>query len=521
MPILDPKHAVYGLKAYLEINNKRTPIVSATIEFCVNQIPVANVIIPAGKEMARDPITGPLFSEADLTGKQPAKIIITGEGRPHPANVKATPTGPISDTVIFDGYLMAKNIQFSTSGVSASIVLFHWMHDLDTCSFATGSFIKASPQDWFNVEPTGQVTAAGNPVYRTGTNNNIVPNDIGTKDWWKDILKPGIEYKANQPFLLFFTNTPDPNTDVIKALEKMKGQLKLKGGLNNYSILTGIHKVFSNVIMYSAGGSSAFEKLVSLGREFKFMLVPSVDECLVAPYNPLAPITETLTEKEFDFGFAAPNPVVIPRGTILHGTPINLTVVATSTTSINSVFRGAYVAPEAAKLATGPFFTALTPVWMLTTDTIKTDPLEKVQNQSDGDPAQATSPLEVQPIEHNLDLPNNYAKALYFDNLFATKIQEVICGFRLDIAPGNCILLQGGASGKNIPGMAAGWEKRGFVESVTHILSGTEPARINTVYRLRHVFDKSDVQVFEIGNGLEHPLLESNILYDKYPLKKL
>lgn len=533
MATLNPKHAVYGLKGYLEVEGRRTPIVSATIEFCINQIPVANVIIPAGKEMVRDIVgpPAPLFSEEELTGKKRAKIIITGRGRPHPEGVDATPKGPLDATVIFDGYLMAKNIQFSTNGVSASVVLFHWLHDLDTSSFATGSFIKASPQDWFNVEPSTEVTEQWGSLYRTPDNGKIEPIDIKTKDWWSEILKPGMEYKANQKFVLF-VDPPEPNTDILKALPNIDGNLKLLDGANTDDVIaSGIHNKFSRIMMYSEGGSSAFEKLVSLGREFKFMLVPAVDKSLVAPYNPLAPTTVTLTESEFDFGFAAPNPVVIPRGAILYGSPINLTVVATdganansaagANNSINSFFRGYYIAPLAAKLASGPFFTLLTPEWMQTSNTIKTDPLKKIKMLSDGDSSKGSAPNQAEPIEHDQKLPNNYAKAMYFDALFATRIQEVICGFRLDIAPGNCILLKGGSSGQNIPGLASNWEKRGFVESVTYILSGTEPARINTVYRLRHVFDKSDIQLFEIGNGLPHPFLSSDSLNEKYPIKKL
>jgi len=99
-----------------------------------------------------------------------------------------------------------------------------------------------------------------------------------------------------------------------------------------------------------------------------------------------------------------------------------------------------------------------------------------------------------------------FAKASYFDNLFSAKIQEITCGFRTDIAPGDCILLKGGGSGANVSGGDPNWEKRGMVDTVTYLLSGGDVPKINTVYRLRHVFDKSDIAAFAIGEGTPHPL---------------
>lgn len=519
---LNPRHAVYGINAYLKIGNKKTPIVSATIEFSVNQIPMANVTIPAGVLMPTGkPSDGGLFTEQDLTGKKNAQIIITGKGRPHPNEVDATPKGDLSETVIFDGYLVAKNIQFNTNGVSATVVLFHWMHDLDSSSFATSDFIKASPQDWFNADPSLEITQVRLAPYRTPGNGAVTDIEFSMKDWWKDILIPGIKYKATQPFAKFI-NQPSNNPDVLKALDKMSGTVKLRTEVNaSQVLLPSIHRYFCDVIMQNQGGSSAFEKLVFLGRTFKFMLAPRVDKCLVIPYNPLGPTKYTLTESEFDFGFSSPNPTVMPRGVILHGAPVNRSIIALPTTlNIDSYFRGSYVAfSDTNALAVGPFFTMFTPPWMASTQTIKIDPSSKVVMRPVNNSEGGKIATDATPAQLDKEFPNRYAKAVYFETLFAAKLQEIICGFRLDIAPGDCILLKGSQSGQNVPGVAAGWRKRGFVESVTYILSGTPPVRINTVYRLRHVFDKSDIDLFGIGDGLEHPLF--NDYTSVVPLKSV
>lgn len=517
---ISSNHAIYGLEAYVDIDGKKAPIISATIEFALNQIPVANVTIPSGVKFDRagGQSKEGLLTEQDLQGKKPAKIIVTGAGRPHPAGVNATPSGDAT-MVLFEGYLVAKNVQFGTNSISTTLTLFHWMYDLDTSSFASGDFVKTSPQDWFDPEPPSGAIDKGTLPLLAENKQPITVRQFKDSDWWQNIMDPVSRAKANQDKWYKFRNSQNltPNTDLLKALNRMtsNGALTLnaeaKAGIEQSMILANIHQVFARVLMYSYGGSSGFEKLVSLGREFKFMLAPRVTTCLVVPYNPVQKVEYTLTEKEFDFGFSSSNPTVVPRGVIVFGDPNTISAIQPDQTKKDAFFIGQYVPKQSNQSVSGPFFTLKAPDWMHSLvksgNVLFSGTGPKIGICPDTDPGNGKAPGNTaNPVSPPTAFADAFAKACYFDNLFSAKIQEVVCGFRTDIGPGDCILLKGGSSGENVSGSGPNWEKRGMVDSVSYLLSGGDVPKINTIYRLRHVFDKSDIQAFDIVGGVPHPL---------------
>jgi len=515
---LSSNHAVYGLNAYVDIGGKRAPIISATIEFALNQIPVANVIIPSGIKFDRSggQSTEGILDTADLQGRKSAKIVITGKGRPHPADVKALPSGDIEEMILFEGYLIAKNVQFGTSSVSTTLTLFHWMSDLDTSSFASGDFAKTSPQDWFDPELPQNPFTNISGLYDGG--KYIELQNFIKSDWWQEVIYPVSKFRANQKKNNKFRNPNKvtPNSDLIKSINRMQsgGSLalneKAKANIQKTNIVPSIHEVFVNVLMRDQGGSSGFEKLVSLAREFKFMLAPRVSTCLVVPYNPVKKVDYTLTEKEFSFGFSSGNPTVVPRGVIIFGASKPIGVFNTSQSKVDTFFLGEYI-PDQSEESSGPFFTIKAPAWMHSIvnsqNVIFSGKGPKIGICPDTDPGNGKPPGNNENlVQPPTAFANAFAEAWYFDNLFSARMQEVICGFRTDIGPGDCILLKGDVSGQNVSGASKNWEKRGMVDSVSYLLFGGDAPRINTVYRLRHVFDKSDIEYFKLENGLPHPL---------------
>lgn len=324
-PTLASHQAAYGIKLYLVLNDdarQKYPVVSASIEFALNQIPVANVVLPAGKKISNDAESD--INNLTINRRVKAKLVLTGEGTPHPSKLtsKPSPTGNVADLVVFDGYIGAVHYQFSTNSVSSTIVLFHWLHDLDISTVASGDFMKTAPTDWFSAEPNTQSVNNIEPfLYRLSNAQNkfLTSSDILALDWWEEIFKPGLYYKATQPLNRFVkanSSSRAPNMFLVNVLDRLKSENRLrlndraKAGLqNSLDTLRQLGSLFTEVIMQGSGGSSAFEKLVSLSREFKFVLAPRVNDCILKEYNPVGNISKTLTADEFDFGGSSPSQI--------------------------------------------------------------------------------------------------------------------------------------------------------------------------------------------------------------------
>lgn len=518
--VINPKHAVYAVKAYLSIAGKKIPIVRCSIEFTLNQIPIASVQVPSGFKLdtfsaIRD--TSTLLTEDDLQGKQKAQILVSGKGIPHPyvSSTKATPTKEINDVVVFDGYLISKSIQFSATGNATTLILAHWLHDLDSSTFVSGSFAKNSPSDWFIQEyVAGKANPEGAPIQIEAT-KFVESQDVLDKEWWQEIVYPAIKYKANLR-LTHFVNNPVPTETqpMLDALAKINsyGMIKLNGAAKvdlTPQIGFEMKKIMYSFI-YPAGGSSGFEKLVGLFSYFGVALAPRVDECVLMPYNPVAKVEKTVYDYECDMGSSNANVSLLPRGAIVYGNPAAAGKVNIQEGyKYDSAFLGEYTAPNGEQYLKGPWITAPLPQWLQYITGVQIpgrmfDPMKGILPDSEPPPSNAEK-AEATPPPRSIS--NAIAKAHYFNTLFATKYQDVLCGLRFDIAPGDCVQVEGeGASGQNVSGLSSNWKKRGIVESVTITMDSTGAGQINTTLRLKHVFEASDIEIFSGALDGDHPM---------------
>jgi hypothetical protein len=514
-----PSHqAAYGIKLYLVLgegsSEKRYPVVSANLEFALNQIPVANVILPAGKKISNDSEQD--ASQLDITNRVKARLVMDGVGIPHPTKLTSNPqpTGGVSNLVIFEGYVGGTHYQFNTNSVSSTITIFHWMQDLDMSTVASGNFMKTSPSDWFT-GGFGQSSTTLNqgfvyPLKATANSENLTAGDILIKDWWEEIFKPGFEYKARQPLNRFVNagSNRQPNQYLINVLPRLKseGRLKLNSKFTNAVSpisLIELGKKFTNIVMEAAGGSSAFEKLVSLSREFKFVLAPRIFDCLIKEYNPAAAVVKTLTGDEFDFAGSSPNPTVIPAAVLIYGrsaSTASTKLVDSQFAPLDNGFIGQFPNPIASTgVATGPFLMIPTPDWMYSLT-------------APGSTFDITQGLSILPDSHNNSNNSNtqqqtsnnlrifgdaYAQASYYEYLFAAKNQHIVCGFRTDIELGDVIMLEFKEKSKV-------FKKRGIVNSINYIFAAGDSPRVNTVIELKHVFDEKEIEYFGLSTPVSH-----------------
>jgi hypothetical protein len=523
-PKLAPHQAVYGINVYLILEDQNTqkyPVVSVSIEYALNQIPVANVVLPAGKKISNDSELN--INNLNIDRRIKAKLVLSGEGKPHPAILTSnpSPSGNVTDLVIFEGYVGAVHYQFNTNSVSSTVVLFHWMHDLDISTVASGDFMKTAPSDWFRAEfRDSTVNNTETFIYRlsgkqsSGGEKFLTTAQILDLDWWEGIFKPGLYYKATQPLTRFIkasTSSRAPNQFLLNVLDRLKSENRLR--LNNRAksalqsnapTLRQLGSLFTEVIMEGSGGSSAFEKLVSLSREFKFVLAPRVSDCILKEYNPAGRIRKVLTVNDFDFGGSSPSPTVLPAAALLFGLPSqNLTVYSSNAGKrVDNGFVGQFPNPIPTQgIATGPFLVIPTPAWMHPIASVaEFSPKTGITVLPDTakPPASSNSNADTQISRRDFRIfADAYAQSAYYDNLFASKTQDIVCGFRTDIELGDCILLKFNEQNKF-------FEKRGIVNSINHIFSAGESPRVNTIIRLKHVFDGSDISYFGLNVGLDH-----------------
>jgi len=513
MNSIPSNQAAYQLEAYLTVKDKSIPIVDMVVEFVLNQIPIARVQIPSGVTL-NNPANSINLTPDDIKSKTKASIKVKGFGKPHPDNVKdALPKGD-SEDIIFDGYVLSSTVDFNTTGTTTTIVLIHWLYDLDISSFASGDFDKNTPYDWFKTEFSQLAIPDVPNAPRVAGGAGGTPIDFnvyGESDWWEDVIKPSMIFKAEQPLANFIRQPPSNNSLAVDALKKifsyggMKLTSKASSALTKVpDVLRNINELVGSVILTGEGGSSGFEKLTSLLSTFGCVLIPGVKTCKVSPYPSTALALKTFKDYEFDFAGGSPNIGILPTGAILYGNAQSDELAKSGSPKvIDTRFVGQFV-PTLPGIDGGPFMVFPLPNYM---SCVYRSRLDKGQFKSkvgivpsyEPSPNSAPSSSSSTTAQDIADFADELTKSYYFSKLFSTRTQDIMFGYRLDICPGNVILLErntGSSAGENISGLAKDWKKRGVVESVSIIMS-TSSNRVMTSVRIRHVMEKQDLDIFE------------------------
>ena len=514
------------VKAYLDVSGVRIPIVDATLEFVVNQIPIARIQIPAGVKMKdQTPVN---LAQAALQAKAPAQVVVICEGFTGGNFGKSNGT-PISfEEIVFDGYVLAYSTQVSTVGVSTSIVLIHWLYDTDMASFASGDFDKNVPSDWFAAEYAAlQTPDSPNAVKKPGGQTGgtpVEPTEYLDSDWWEDIIKPALIFKAEQPLTRFTGTPPSNNNDAIAAIRRVKSAhpgLKLNGTAKaalqaNPNVLRQINEKIGTVIATGEGGASAFEKMVSIASMFNCVIVPTVNDCYIEPHQLNTGVTVALPS--FDLGASAPNPGLIPAGCIIYGDPNPATLANDSSTKVvDTRFIGQFI-PENVPKAVGPFVVSSLPDYMSGVLTVRIPDggfKSKVGMVPLGAGTTPPTPPTAPASSELINFADLIARSHYFNRLYASRAQDVICPLSFKGRPNALALVnpnQTQSSGViNFSDTLLGGkiDKTGLVEAMIISLSASAN-RVNTTYRIRNVFEREDQNLFAPYLAQELNIFESS-----------
>ena len=516
-PSYIPRNAtIHRLSVFLILEDVDSwiPVVSATVEYVLNQIPSATVKVPSGitADLSGNEV---LLRPEDLQGRKQARIYVEGlAGDPHPSGVKLKPGIDSYFELLFDGYLQSASVSVGVGATSTVISLTGKLSDLDITAFGSGDFDRSTPSDWFTSR-TRRDVGSGLGLSK-GNNDYVLVEDYQSKDWWSDIFQPSMITAATAPLANFFGGESVPsNNDVLKDVlnsVESKGLVLLSGAsvaLGVAGVSQQLHGQFTRMIVAGEGGATALEKILLLFSPFGVVLAPRIEGAEVMPYRPVGSTDLTIDASAFDLGASSPNSVRLPIGTIMYGGQGQVSVVkdvATGTT-IETSFVGQYNlnVPSGSREAYGGWLVIPSPPYLYNTllpgvSRLKFDqtqgmaPLQQDPNfVGPPEPPDAVA-TDVKPLGDAL------AKQAYFNTVYSSKTQDIVLGFALDFAPG--MRLKYDFPANKISGLNSSNSCVGVVESVTYNFSA-ESAVVNTILRMRHVMNDADVKLFdELGNGV-------------------
>lgn len=514
-----PRNAtIHQLKVFLDVGDlENIPVVSAMVEYVLNQIPSATVKIPSGitADLQGNEV---LLKPEDLQGRRPATLWVEGlGGDPHPQGVKLRPDSPGYLEVLFTGYVQSASVSVSTGGSSTVISLVGQLSDLDITAFGSGDFDRSTPSDWFTPRSKRNVEGDGGLVLYRAPNagDRVGTDEYLSKDWWSQILRPAMITAATSPLANFFGGQSVPaNNAVVEARLRdvatggLKPLASVRSALGVNGVLTQLHQQFTRIVVAGEGGATAFEKIMLLFSPFGVVLAPRIHGAELMPYRPVGAVDMELTPEMFDLGAASPNPVRLPIGVLLYGGSgrVNVATVPQDRTKIETSFVGQYnLKPSAGGSDSyGGWLVIPTPPYLYNTmlpglysygfdSTQGIVPLTQ-------DPSFVGPPAPPDAAQQSVKpLGDALAKQAYFNTVYSAKTQDVVLGFSLDFAPG--MRLKYTFPANKISGLNPSNSCVGIVESVTYNFSA-ENAVVNTILRMRHVMNDADVKLFDdLGDG--------------------
>jgi hypothetical protein len=260
------------------------------------------------------------------------------------------------------------------------------------------------------------------------------------------------------------------------------------------------------MILTGEGGSSAFDKILSIATMFGCVLVPySPGNVHIVPYTCLDVVSnnedKSLYTEEVDFGSKTPNPVIIPSGIVLVGSATNITKTQDSPQTINTGFVGKYVIEGAPGLQLGPLMVESIPAYLtglaMNNGRIDSGILEKklsITSLSSTPPGSVSSPNPLTGPSLANAYADLFAKMRYFTRLYEANTQDVLSGFRLDIPLGHPLEVRDNTSGARTSEDRLVRVSTGKVESVSYVFS---QSRITTSWRIRHAIGQVELDAFK------------------------
>ena len=513
----------------LSVGEDTYEVSTYTSQWAVNQIPSCTLDIAVGVN-AYDQTLASIHSQGDaLTMRSKAKVILTLEGQRNLSD-----SWPGGEEVIFEGYVHAIQPLRSTRMVGVRVTLYHWLSDLNTSHFGFGRFAPNTAWSIFQERNLTSGLLENTYLFR-GDLDPIGPEEIYDKDVY-ELFKEALTFSLTDSGDVVFFREVDGHKpeafheDCLKALERIENigcKLTVGGGKQHNPLKEEkVVQIMGSIAHDSAGGSTAWSKLLAFCQLFSIAIYPAVDTAYLGPRMSGATDVEVeIPNVEIDLGSGSGFQASLPRGLVMPGTPNSMFALlgmATGCEGIENGVLGQYVLPPdsgdtnlvgAIETITPP------PIFdeMFTIRPIGGDSGSSGQGQPQQQPdSEAVTGVTI----NSPDCPptNVYAdewcEAHYWNNVYNNRTQVVDSVLRFDMTPGTIIKVDvshaaaGSSPVGDIPGYA-GNILYGEVETLMYQISALNN-QMSTQIMVRCVKSEKDKELYETTkNKNKHPLFEA------------
>jgi len=519
-------------KLWAEIDGEEVDLISVQCAFEMNKIPVAQAVLPVGREVRT--LNETSAHEITANAALQAPVQIWGEF----SNVGGVDNDravvPEGKYKLFDGFFTGAGYKRSRDGLHLTIECIHWLSGLSFSSSLSESSHPHNPANFsFNAGIPNNCDAAGfgGNLNYTGKTlaQSIITSVSVSQDLWGQGIKPWFLSLANCDRLNVrdLGNNDGINNEAKAALERIDGD-KLPMDLADADVELVAQTIATDIaVNVTEPGSNTnhtramanvtlWDKLVGdLAPTYMFSLVPQVDKAKVIPfipglreiYNPRKEAFTILSRDQVFIDYSARLPRLLRAMGIFggHGWQAGASFQQ-NTNILSETIGGMYVARE-----DGLVQFKQAPRWLAECTQQSTyvmqaaglkGPKGSAMHPGAGQPADAKQPQQVQ--QNMRPLLDKMAHALYANEMIKLRAGQVAGPLRFDICPGSNISVEG-TKGAFIQGDEPVGEGRiGTVVKVV-ISADAERSIASTEYKLMHM--RTEKENEEDDTSIEqHPL---------------
>lgn len=519
---------VTGIKNfYLKLDHKEYidadayNISSYTATWGVNSIPACEISVAVGINADSGKYSNVHSRTGGLAGvlnRTPAEVYVSLEGERVPG--EPWPSGGGAKR-IFKGYVHSVRATRSVKGAAVAITLYHWASDLNTSHFGYGKYSPSTPWDIFKSKSV--INTEGLPDWLYNDDGAVEDTAILTEDLTCLFIKSLTHSLTDTKIPVFRDGATDPNHG--KAIEAL-GKVQSLGCKLKSSVWEGT-KVFQEQVVLqemgaiahnSAGGTTAWTKLVAFCNLFQLIIICTVEEIFIAPGD--AGSTDAaikISNNEIDLGKGSGFEVHLPRGVVMYPTHQPIAPqgwTANEGDGLAVEVMGQYTVPPGDDAPEGPIDMIPAPRIFsqnFVVDTSGDTGTEVIQTSPDSEEPEGPT-LESEDTTPDYVFPDEWCKNYYWNYVYARRQQAVDSVLRFDVTAGDIVevdISQASVEGHGTERLPSfdGDTLIGQAAQVVHSLS-VDRKSISTIILVKYLKSAAEAQLAKAQGADDNPLFE-------------
>lgn len=293
-------YAIVKLRMRAVIDGRDFGLVQFASTFALNQIPVASLTLPIGRNLANDQLL-PIHEAVEKFNIQlPVKVYMTATVTDREGATVSLPNG--KEILVFDGDLVGTGWQRMSDSAGFTFHALHWLARLDYSSAVSASSHPGNPADWtypsiFRALGLGADAQAGveqaDPAWIPMINASAVTTASLTDIWGKVIHPWMVKVSKDDPFdrnMVPGPIQPDPLIqDAISRIgpnpDGVPLDLETSGG-DADRIAGAIRRTLQRESGASWINNTLWGKLIGdWAPSYLFSVVPRVSDALIVPFT--------------------------------------------------------------------------------------------------------------------------------------------------------------------------------------------------------------------------------------------